>query len=26
VLQVPGDGSAQVSFVEDERPVEELAA
>ena len=26
VLQVPGEGSAQVCFVEDERPVEELAA
>jgi hypothetical protein len=26
VLQVAGEGSAQVPFVEDERPVEELAA
>lgn len=25
VLQVPGEGSAQVPFVEDECPVEELA-
>jgi hypothetical protein len=26
VLQVAGEGSAQVPFVEDERPVEEFAA
>lgn len=26
VLQVPGEGSAQVLFVKDERPVEKLAA
>ena len=25
VLQVPGESSAQVCFVEDERPVEDLA-